>query len=227
VQSPAVLITSSTPSLTLSAGKSGTASLTLNSVLGYGFAGQGGSLNDYQFPLTLSCDNLPPHAECSFTYPVPDPNIANALDISCTGTKGNGATAACSPSNASVTIYTNVSSGTTVSRIAGASTVTLTSIFGLGMIGLFLRRREFQKGRTMLMLFLFLVGGALAMSLTACSTQNLSPISSSATPSGTYAVTVTAMETGSLQVENAGQAVTVYGNQNQVSLPFYVNVTVQ
>jgi hypothetical protein len=227
VQSPAVLITSNTPSLTIAAGSSGTATLALNSVLGYGFAGQAGSLNNYQFPLTLSCDNLPPHAECSFTYPTPDPTISNALDIACTGTKGSGATAACSPAAAAITIYTNVTAGTTVSRNAGVSAATLATIFGLGMFGLFFRRREFQKGRTMLMVFLALVGGALALSLTACSTTNLSPVASSATPSGTYSVTVTASETGSLVVQNAGQNETIYGNANQVSLPFYVNVTVQ
>lgn len=226
VQSPAVVISSNSPAMSIAAGSPGTAALTLNSVLGYGFAGQAGSLNNYQFPLTLSCDNLPPHTECAFTYPNPDPTIANALDIACTGTKGSGATAVCSPNAATITIYTNVTSGTTVSRNAGISAVTLASIFGLGMVGLFFRRREFQKGRTMLMLFLALVGGALALSISACSTTNLTPISSSSTPAGTYAVTVTAMETGSLQVQNAGQTISIYGNQNQVSLPFYVNVTV-
>jgi sugar lactone lactonase YvrE len=227
VRSPAVLITSTTPSMNLTAGTSGTATLALNSVLGYGFAGQGSSLNNYQFPLSLSCDNLPPHAQCAFTYPNPDPNVAQALDIACTGTKGNGATAACTPAAATVTIYTSVTSGTTVSRIGGTAAVTLASIFGLGMFGLFLRRREFQKGRTMLMVFLALVGGALALSLTACSTTNLSPVSSSATPSGTYAVTVTAEETGTLYVQNAGVTQPVSANLNQMSLPFYVNVTVQ
>jgi hypothetical protein len=227
VQSPAVVISSSTPSLTIAAGSSGTVPLTLNSVLGYGFAGQGGSLNNYTFPLTLSCDNLPPHAVCAFTYPNPDPNISNALDILCTGTRGSGATAVCTPATASVTIYTNVTSGTTVSRNARATAVTLASIFGLGMIGLFFRRREFQKGRTMLMVFLAMVGGALALSITACNTTNLTPISSSATTAGSYQVTVTAMETGTLYVQNAGETVAVQGNQNQVSLPFYVNVTVK
>ena len=157
VKYPGVLISSSTPSLTISAGSSGTVPLTLNSVLGYGFAGQGASLNNYTFPLTLTCDNLPPHAVCAFTYPNPDPSISNALDIACTGTKGQGDTAVCSPSFASVTIYTNVTSGTTVSRNAGVAAVTLASIFGLGMIGLFFRRREFQKGGTMLMVFLAMV----------------------------------------------------------------------
>jgi hypothetical protein len=226
VQSPAVLITTSTPSLTIAAGTSGTASLALNSILGYGFAGEGASLNDYTFPLTLTCDNLPPHSECSFTYPNPDPSISNALDIACTGTQGQGDTAACTANTAMVTIYSNVSSGTTVSRNAGASAVTLASIFGLGMIGLFIRRRELQKGGMLLMVFLALVGGGLALSLTACSTTNLSPVSSSATPAGTYMVTVTAMETGTLNVLNAGVEEPVAGNQVQVSMPFYVNVTV-
>jgi sugar lactone lactonase YvrE len=227
VQSPAVVITSSTPSLTITAGTSRSAPLALNSVLGYGFAGQGGTLNNYTFPLTLTCDNLPPHAQCGFTYPNPDPNIANALDIACTGTKGNGATASCATAIAGVTIYTNVSSGITISRNAGISTLTLASIYGLGMIGLFFRRKAFQKGGRMMMVLLTMVSGALAISLSACSTTNLTPVSSTATPAGTYTVQVTAIETGVEQILNAGVEQPVYGNQNQVSLPFYVTVTVQ
>jgi len=59
----------------VSAGGTASANLTLTSILGYGFAGKNQQLNDYNFPVSLSCDNLPPHSSCSFSYPNPDPNI--------------------------------------------------------------------------------------------------------------------------------------------------------
>jgi hypothetical protein len=111
------------------------------------------------------------------------------------------------------------------------------------MVGLFFRRKTFAKGRLLLMVFLMIAGGALAVSITACNTTTLAPLASLNTPSGTYPVTITADETGSLCVSEPGGAgddcivsgsgsttnngVQVYGTQNQVSIPFYINVTVQ
>ena len=45
----------------------------------------------------------------------------------------------------------------------------------------------------------------------------------------TYDVTVTAKEVGSTTIPGStpGSTTTIYGNQNQVSLPFTVNVTIQ
>jgi len=96
------------------------------------------------------------------------------------------------------------------------------------MVGLFFRRRLGQKGRTALMLCLIAVSGALAVSLTACSsTTNLSPSSVLTTPAGTYAVTVTAEQVGSQVITLPTGPITIYGSQNQVSLPFTLSVTVK
>jgi hypothetical protein len=84
---------------------------------------------------------------------------------------------------------------------------------------------------------LLLCGGAIA-GITACGTTTLGVGSGSVvTPSGSYWVTITAKETGSLQVQlpappaNPALATTVlqtvYGSGNLASLPFAINVTVQ
>jgi hypothetical protein len=235
------------PALSVSPGSTVSMNLTVTSMLGYGIAGANGQLNASNFPVSLECDNLPPHTQCSFTYPNPDPNIANAVDIPCpagaTTTEVADGSVSCTPGQATVTFYTDVSAGTSVSMNARRSATALAAIFGFGMIGLFLRRRAFEKARMLMMVFLMIVGGALAVSITACNTTTLAPQASLATPAGTYPVTITASEVGTLCVSSPGAAgdncivpgsgatsdngILVYGSQNQVSLPFYVNLTVQ
>jgi hypothetical protein len=236
------------PSLTVKAGSTASMNLTLTSILGYGLAGKNSQLNATNFPVSLTCDNLPPHTQCSFTYPNPNVNVANAVDITCpsgaTTTQTADGSVSCTPGLATVTFYTDVSAGTTTSQNARATSVTLAAIFGFGMIGLFFRRRAFEKGRMLLMVFLMIAGGALAVSLTACNTSVLAPQQSLlTTPAGTYAVTITADEVGTLCVASAGgsgdncivsgsgsttnNGILVYGSKNQVSLPFYINLTVQ
>jgi hypothetical protein len=127
-----------------------------------------------------------------------------------------------------MTINTDVSVGTVnSSQNATTASVTLASIFGFGMIGLFFRRRILEKGRLLLMLFLMIVGGGLAVSVTACNTTNLTPNAVLSTPAGTYAVTVSAEQVGTQTINLANGPVQISGSENQVSLPFYVNVTVQ
>ena len=106
------------------------------------------------------------------------------------------------------------------------------------MIGLFIRRRAFEKARRLLMMVLMIVGGGLAVTLSACNTTNLAPLAQLATPSGTYAVTITASQVGTQCVPlqstssncttaSGGQGKLVAGSNNQVSLPYYINLTVQ
>jgi sugar lactone lactonase YvrE len=235
------------PSLTVQAGSSVSMNLTLTSLLGYGILGLNSQSNASNFPVSLTCDNLPPHTQCSFSYPNPDPLVPNSVDIPCP----SGATAlqvaagsvSCTPGQATVTFYTDVTAGTTTSQNARTTSVTLAAIFSFGMIGLFFRRRTFEKGRMLLMVFLMIVGGALAISVTACNTTTLATLASVKTPAGTYPVTITADEVGSLCVSEPGGAgdncivpgsgsttnngIKVYGTENQVSIPFYINVTVQ
>jgi hypothetical protein len=195
-------------------------------MLGYGFAGKNQQLNDYNFPVSLACDNLPPHASCSFTYPTPDPNIATAIDIPCTGT--TAAADNCSPGLVTMTINTNVAVGTTTtSQLSRPAQVTFAALFGFGMVGLFFRRRAVQKSRLLFMLCAAILSGALAFGLAACSTANLSPASVLTTPSGTYSVSVTAQQVGSQVITLPTGPITIYGSENQVSLPFAINVTVQ
>lgn len=136
-------------------------------------------MNCSNFPVSLSGDNLPPHTQCSYTCPNPDPNIANALDIPCpagaTTTEIADGSAYCIPGQAMVTYYTDVSAGATTSMNARTTSTAPAAIFGFGMIGLFFRRKTFEKGRLLLMVFLMTVGGGLAVSVTACNTTVLSP----------------------------------------------------
>jgi sugar lactone lactonase YvrE len=235
------------PSLTVHAGSSASMNLTLTSILGYGISGLNSQLNASNFPVSLTCDNLPPHTQCSFSYPNPDPIVPNAVDIPCpsgaTTTQVADGSVQCTPGQATVTFYTDVTAGTTTSQNARTTSVTLAAIFGFGMIGLFFRRRTFEKGRLLLMVLLMIVGSALAVSITACNTTTLTTGASLSTPTGTYAVTITADEVGTLCVSEPGSSgdncivsgsgstsdngILVYGTQNQVSIPFYVNVTVQ
>jgi hypothetical protein len=235
------------PSLTVQAGSTASMNLTLTSILGYGIAGLNSQLNATNFPVSLTCDNLPPHTQCSFTYPNPDPLVPNAVDIPCpsgaTSTQIADGSVQCTPGQVTVTFYTDVTAGTTTSQNARTASVTLAAIFGFGMIGLFFRRRTFEKGRLLLMVFLMIVGGALAVSVTACNTTTLAPLAALNTPAGTYPVTITADEVGTICVSSPGgpgdncivpgsgsttnNGIKVYGTENQVSIPFYINVTVQ
>ncbi len=255
IRGPAVQITqtgnaasqTAAPSLSVSSGSSASIDLTVTSILGYGFAGRNGQLNDSNFPVSLTCDIPLPHAACAITYDnsVVDPNqiaAPNSVQIPCpagstTSAQLASGTSKCTPGHATVTIYTNVAVGTTTGQVRVAS-ITLATLFGFGMIGLFFRRRSFEKHSLLLMVLLILVSGALAVTLTACSTTNLSPQTTLTTPPGTYHMTITAEPVGTQCIPltgagsnctttSGGTGVLVYGSENQVSLPFYVNVTVQ
>jgi hypothetical protein len=241
VRSPAVTITSSPGSLSVAPGGSATASLTLTSLLGYGWAGQNALLANYTLPVSLSCDNLPPHSACSFYYPNPDPNVSTAVDIPCSGTTQQADN--CTQGFASVTINTDVAVGiSNSSQNVRVASISFAAIFGAGMFGLFFSRKRFNKARMGLMVFLMVVGGLLAGSITACNTTNFATTTEATTP-GTYAVTISAQQVGSeciaqvssnddcyvggVNTGNGFNGISVYGSNNQVSLPFYINVTVQ
>jgi hypothetical protein len=240
------------PALNVTAGSSASMNLLINSILGYGEAGKNGTENSYSLPISLTCTNLPAHTTCTFTYPNPDPNISTAVDITCPA--GNNDTAVdsslaagqstCSTALATVTFNTNVAVGTsTSSQIARTSSLAFAGIFGLGMIGLFFRRRAFEKSRFLLIICMMFVGGALAASITACTTTNLSPNAVLNTPSGNTAVTITAQQIGSECLSTTSAAAAncivpgsgsasdngqkVYGSSDQISAPFFVNLTVQ
>jgi hypothetical protein len=75
VANPVVQITSSPAALSVPSGSSATATLTVTSVLGYGYidrGGTGGGNPNYAMPLALQCQGLPAYASCSFSYPTPN-----------------------------------------------------------------------------------------------------------------------------------------------------------
>jgi hypothetical protein len=250
-------------SLTVQPGSTASLTLYLSPLLGYGFQGAGATLNDSNFPLSLACDNLPPHTTCTFTYPTNlftggtypyiQPSAPNSVQICPAGvnqyggTSSNGAAyetlaenGGCNQNGTgtvTLTINTDVSTGTTTTSRNITTPITLATLFSLGTIGLFFRRKTFQKARRVLTVLLMIVGGAFAFSLSACNTTTLTPTAQVTTPPGTYQVSITGVQVGTQCVGTAstlpcmtstgvtGQ--TTNGSENQETLPFYINLTVQ
>lgn len=233
LRNPMVQISSSPSSLSVKAGSSTTATLTLTSLLGYGIAGQNGLLNNYSLPVQLSCDGLPAYATCSFSYPNPDPSDPNSVHVGpATGSvlSIQGATAApctvaqgCSgPGTVIMTITTNVPPG--VASLDQSSKTVFAAMFGFGLLSFAFGKRRALRTRMMTLMCLLVCCGIIA-GISGCSTKQLGTSTGTPTPAGTYTVTVTAKEVGS-QVITATPGIT-YGNGNQMSLPFTMNVTIQ
>jgi hypothetical protein len=98
-------------------------------------------------------------------------------------------------------------------------------MFGFGLIGFALSRKKksMRGGLPMLVCLLFCSG--MMASISGCSTKQFGTTTGNSTPGGTYAVTITAKQVGS-QIITSNPGI-VYGNSNQVSLPFTMNVTIQ
>ncbi len=101
------------------------------------------------------------------------------------------------------------------------------AMFGVGLLGFSLRRKKYFKRLTLMSLYLSVCGGAV-LGLSSCSSKQLGAAPVLTTPAGSYSVRVTAKQTGSKVVPGSqpGTTVTVYGNQNQMSIPYTVNVVV-
>jgi hypothetical protein len=101
-------------------------------------------------------------------------------------------------------------------------------MFGVSLLGLaFGRRKGLRVSLFNAVCLLFLTGMLAGVVACGSGTTGNAPILT--TPSGTYAVTVTAKQVGSKTVPGSlpGTTQTVYGSGNLMSLPFTVNVTVQ
>ena len=241
LRNPMVQITSNPGSLTVSAGSTVTATLTLTSVLGYGIGGAGGQLNNYSLPVQLACDGLPAYATCSFSYPTPDPSDPQSVDVGPpAGTVlsyMNGTAAACTaaapgavggcfgPGTVIMTINTDVSSGVASLRHGQGETV-FAAMFGLGLLGFAFGKKKPLRGSVPTLACLLICSGIMA-GISGCSTKQLGTTTGNATPAGTYTVIVTAKQVGSQVIVSNGVSTTVYGNSNQVSLPFTMGVTIQ
>jgi hypothetical protein len=222
LRSPAVIITASPSSLSLAAGSSATTNITLTSIVGYGWAGAGATLNNYTLPVALTCTNLPPYSTCSYSYPNPDANTPNSVDIPC----NNASTAlevVCTPGLATITINTNVPPNPTTGQVISRSPVTLALMLGFGLLGVVFRKRVGAYRNYLLALGVTMI----LFAATACSTKNLNPVSAAVTPKGTYTIGVTAIQVGYQVITNGSTSTTVYGTLNQVSVPFTMSVTVQ
>ena len=218
LRNPMVVISSNPSSLSVSAGSTTTAALTLTSLLGYGTAGAGGQYVNYTLPVDLTCDGLPAYASCSFSYPKPDPSDATSVDVTPT-----------TPGMVIMTINTNVPPGVVASLHRGPGETSFAAVFGLGLLGLIVGRRKSLRLRIPSLLCLLLCAGVVA-SIGGCSSQQLVETGGTTTPAGTYTVSVTARQVGSLVIPPStpsGLPVTAYGQANQMSLPFTISVTVK
>ena len=233
LRNPVVQITSNPSTLTVAAGSTTTATLTLTSVLGYGFDGYGAQLNNYSLPVQLACDGLPAYATCTFSYPTPDPTDPNSVDVGPkAGTIISGTTACTKaqgcygPGTVMMTINTNIPTGIAGLRRGPGQTV-FAAMFGLGLLGFAFGRKKPMRRRIPMLLSLLLCCAIMA-GVSGCTTTQLGTTANGqASPAGTYTVLVTAKQVGSQVITSGGTTQTVYGNSNQVSLPFSMKVTVQ
>jgi len=130
------------------------------------------------------------------------------------------------PGTVQMTITTNVSPGTVSSLKTYMGGVAFAGIFGLGLLGLAFRRKASRFGWLVIVACLLLGGGALT-GITACSTTNLGTgVTTGVTPAQSYWVTITANQVGTEVVKTSSGPVLVYGNGNQMSLPYTIYVTV-
>jgi hypothetical protein len=234
LRNPMVSISSNPSTLSVAKGSSTTATLTLTSILGYGIAGSNGLLNNYSMPVQLACDGLPAYATCTFVYPHPDPSDPDSVHVGpATGTmlsvQGAGAAPCtvaqgCSgPGTVIMTISTNVPSG--VARLErGTGNTTLAAMLGMGLLSFVFSKRKALRVRLLTLACVLLCFGVLG-GISGCSTTQLGGNAAQATPAGTYTVQVTAKEVGS-QVITQYPGIT-YGNANQMSLPYTMQVTIQ
>ena len=218
IRNPMVIITSNPGSLSVAAGTKASTTLTLTSLLGYGITGSLSMLNNYSLPVEMGCDALPAHATCSFSYPTPDPSDVNATAVTPT-----------TPGTVVMTLNTNQPVGTTQSSVQKPAPGYFVAMLGLGLVGAMFGRRKTLRTRMLSLVIAFLFTSAV-FGLTACSSANISASPVLTTPKGTYMITVTAKQAGSKVVPapKTGDApITVYGNGNQMSIPFQMSVTIQ
>lgn len=189
-----VLITANPTSVSTSPGTPVSSTLTLESLVG--FSAPGG--------VNITCDNttLPQYSECTFNNPQPDICAPPGTTASpCSGT-----------TTTLVTISSNipVNVGSLPDQ---ASPFALAGVFGLGLLGLGLRKRKLiSKGMFHIVCLTLLLAGSIA-GFTGCTNSGYThtpPAPHDVTPSGTYNVSIIVTD------EASGQ---------QYSLPFTLGLT--
>jgi hypothetical protein len=135
------------------------------------------------------------------------------------------------PGQVVMTINTNVPLGTSSSLKTYQGGIAFASIFGLGLLGLTFRRKV-TRFRNLLMIACALLWGGTLIGITACTTTTLGTptATSGVTPAGSYWVTVTANQAGSMVIPpviyNNYTANLIPADGQQMSLPYTINVTV-
>lgn len=186
---PVALIQASPASVTTAAGTPVTSTLTVTGLNGY----------SPKLGVQIYCDSttLPKYSEC--TFDVPQLDIYDA--------KG-------APVTTHVTITSDLAISLSSNERPSRSTVAFAGVFGLGLLGLTLRKRLKLNALMLSMLCILVMGGAAA-GLTGCTnsgyTQTPATVHNT-TPSGTYNVSI--------------YTVDLQTNQRS-SLPFTVSVTIQ
>jgi len=180
----AVAVSALSPSSTLTAGTSGTATVTLTPI-------NNASLTAPMF-VTLSCSGLPDQSACTFT-----PANVQILPTSPTSCPTGSAASACPPTS-SMVIQTQATSGTIGmvqhgrDRMPIAWAILLPGIFGLGGLAWGARRRRWLSQLSLVAL----VGLVTVLGTTGCNPRyyyfNHGPQNPLPTPAGSYTVIVTA-----------------------------------
>lgn len=177
VINPSVLITASPSTLTLTPGVPGSATLNIESLVGFG--GVGSTVP----AINLQCDNpsLPRYSECTFSVTstqVPNPGSTTVV----------------------MTISTNAPvNENNAASLSTASPWTLAGIFGFGLLGLTFRKKSKAIGRAFMIVGLMLLTAGAIFGVTACSNSGYThtpPAPHVVTPSGTYQVGVVVTENG-------------------------------
>jgi sugar lactone lactonase YvrE len=197
-----VLISASPTSVSTKAGTPVASTLTLQSLVGFSAANG----------TNITCNNatMPSYSECTFTVPQPD---------ICAPTSGANNT--CQPTTTVVTISTNIpvnippTASNVPMRTPRSSPLLPAGLFGLGLLGLAVRRRKifnrYWLGAGCLVLFL--AGSVLGVTSCTNSSYTHTPaVPTYTTPSGTYNVSIVITNPSSGQVQ---------------SLPFTLGVTIQ
>jgi hypothetical protein len=128
-----------------------------------------------------------------------------------------------------MTITTNVPLGTVSSLKGNRGGIAFASLFGLGLLGLTFRRKV-TRFRNLSTIACALLWCGTLMGITACSTTTLGTGMTGVTPTGTYWVTVTASQAGTMVIPpliyNQNVPTLIPANGDQMSLPYTINVTI-
>jgi hypothetical protein len=200
---PSALITASPASVTTKAGTPVASTITIQSLVGFS-ALKGANITCEIAP----SDTVPPYSECTFNNP--QPTICSPI--------GNST---CTPATTVLTLTTNIpvnipaSASNTQRSQPFRSPLDLAGIFGLGLLGLALRRRAIFNRYLLNLVCLVLFFAGTVMGITSCTNAGYSttpPAPHYVTPSGTYKISIQVTDPATGLVE---------------SLPFTLGATIQ